>query len=66
MKKKGNIKVVDKVRFHSGNYEGLTGTVTAVDWDSNNSLAIFRVWHEVELSNGEIGHIEKSEHWDFI
>ena len=31
-----------------------------------NANAIYGYYHSVELSNGEIGHIEKSEHWRFL
>jgi ribosomal protein L24 len=62
---KSSLKVRDKVVFHSGNYEGLEGEVTNVDWKSQHPKAIFGIWHEVKLSNGEMGNIEKSEHWHF-
>lgn len=60
------LKVNDKVKFNSGNYAGLTGTVIRTDWNSNNPMAIYGVYHTVELSNGKIGHIEKSEHYTKI
>ena len=65
-RKKDTLKVGDIVNFHSGNYEGLTGKITAVDWNSNNPQAIYKIWHTVELNNGATEHIEKSEHWDFL
>lgn len=63
---KSTLKIGDKVRFHSGNYEGLTGEITKVDWNSHHPKAIFGIWHEVKLDNGKIGNIEKSEHWHFV
>ena len=63
---KNTLKVGDIVTFHSGNYEGLTGKITNVNWNSDHPQAIYKVWHTVELNNGKIGHIEKSEHWDFL
>jgi transcription antitermination factor NusG len=61
---KKNIKVGDKVIFSTGNFAGLTGIVQNVDWDSINPNAIYGFYHTVLLSNGNIGHIEKSEHWE--
>ena len=65
MKNKKKIKVGDEVHFHSGNFEGLSGTVTKVDWNSANHQALYGFHHTVALSNGKTGFIEKSEHWDF-
>ena len=65
-RKKSTVGIGDKVNFHSGNYVGLTGEITNVDWNSDHPQAIYRVWHDVKLSNGKTGHIEKSEHWDFL
>ena len=59
-KHKMKIAVGDKVSFHSGNYKGLTGEITEIDWNSKHPNAIYGVYHTVLLSNGEIGHIEKS------
>ena len=66
MKKKNKVKVGDKVKFNTGNYAGLTGVIIKTDWQSEEKMAIYGVLHEVKLSNGEIGYIEKSEHWSFI
>ncbi len=66
MKKKSEIKIVDQVFFKSGNFEGLTGEVIAVDFKSKDSMAIYGYLHTVKLSNGKIGCIEKSEHWQFV
>ena len=63
MKKKINISVNDKIIFNSGNYAGLTGIVTRINWESKDKRAIHGFLHEIDLSNGEKGFIEKSEHW---
>ena len=63
---KSTLKIGDKVRFHSGNFEGLTGEVLNVDWNSHHPNAIYGIYHKVKLNNGEIGYIEKSEHWHFV
>ena len=55
-----------KVQFHSGNFEGLTGVVTKIDWQSAHHNAIYGFYHTVELSDGRIGFIEKSEHFTVI
>lgn len=65
MKKKKDIEVGDLVKFLSGNFAGLTGEITATDWNSKEPGAIYGVWHTVKLSNGKVGHIEKSEHWEY-
>ena len=59
---KNKLKIGDKVGFHSGNYEGLTGEIIGIDYNSG----IYGVKYTVKLSNNEIGYIEKSEHWHFI
>ena len=59
MKKKKDVKVGAKVIFNTGNYAGLTGTITKVDWESKNPNAIYGFYHEVLLSNGKTGYIEK-------
>lgn len=65
MKAKKNIKKGDRLLFHTGNYAGLTGVVSKIDWNSNDKRAIYGFLHEVDLSNGKKGFIEKSEHWSF-
>ena len=65
-KLKKELKVGDNVIFNSGNYIGLTGIITNVDWKSKHKNAIFGFYHTVQLSNGHIGHIEKSEHWSYL
>lgn len=62
-KRKLDIAEGDKVYFHSGNFEGLSGVVTKID--IQDSSAPYGFVHEVKLSNGQIGFIEKSEHWVF-
>ncbi|MES2733584.1 MAG: hypothetical protein V4714_17700 [Bacteroidota bacterium] len=66
MKTKSQIAVGDKLLFSSGNYEGLTGEVISVNWESKDERAMFGYLHRVRLSNGEIGNIEKSEHWSYV
>jgi len=57
------LKVGDKVNFISGNFAGLTGVITKTDYNSKNQNAIYGFYHEVLLSNGKTGFIEKSEHF---
>ena len=64
-KSKKTLKVGDNVVFNTGNYAGLTGVITEIDWASKHKNAIYGFYHTVQLSNGHIGHIEKSEHWEF-
>lgn len=65
MKRKIDLKKGDKVKFTSGNFEGLSAIVKNVDWHSKNEKAIYGYYHEVLLSDGRTGFIEKSEHWEF-
>ena len=65
MRSKKSIKVGDSLVFNSGNFEGLTGKVVHLDFNSKDKRAIYGYFHTVELSNGQIGYIEKSEHWSF-
>ena len=53
----------DNVKFVSGNFEGLYGTIIKVDFNSKDKRAIYGYLHSVQLANGNIGFIEKSEHW---
>lgn len=64
-KKKKDIQVGDKVYFHSGNFNGLHGIIKQVDLQSTHPRAIYGIWITVELSDGRIGYINKSEHWEF-
>ena len=57
-----SLQVGDTVTFDGGNFSGLSGEVTEVDWNSKNPNAIYGLYHAVKLSDGRIGHIEKSEH----
>ena len=50
----GLLKIGDKVKFVSGNFQGL---------NSNDKRAMYGYLHTVKLSNGAIGYIEKSEHY---
>lgn len=63
---KKTLKVGDNVVFSTGNYSGLTGVITEIDLNSKLPNAIYGFYHTVKLSNGHIGHIEKSEHWQFL
>jgi transcription antitermination factor NusG len=65
-KKKSDLKIGTKINFHSGKFDGLTGVITELDWDSKDKRAIYGFLHTVELSNGNIGFIEKSEHFTII
>lgn len=56
------LKVGDQVKFHSGNFSGLTGIIKETDWNSTHPRALYGYYHTVQLSNGETGYIEKSEH----
>ena len=66
MKNKSKIVVGDKIKFHSGNFEGLIGEITEIDWNSKHPMAIYGFLHTVSISNGRVGYIEKSEHWHLI
>jgi transcription antitermination factor NusG len=57
------LKMGDKVKFISGNFAGLTGIIKNTDYNSTNPKAICGFYHEVLLSNGKTGYIEKSEHF---
>ena len=59
----GFLKIGDNVKFVSGNYQGLNGTILNVDYNSNDKRAIYGYLHTVKLSNGAIGYIEKAEHY---
>jgi ribosomal protein L24 len=60
------LKTGDIVLFLSGNFEGLIGEVTSVNYNSTKKEAIYGYLHTVSLSNGETGYIEKSEHYKII
>ena len=66
MKNKKMIKEGDKIIFTSGNFEGMTALVNKTNFNYINPKATYGVYHEVVLLNGNIGYIEKSEHWEFI
>ena len=61
-----NLQVGDKVRFETGNYAGMAGIITKVNCQASTPQDVFGFWHEVRLSNGMIGRIEKSEHWELL
>lgn len=63
-KKKDQLRVGDEVKFHSGNYEGLTGKVTELKYNVPNTP--YGLMFGVKLSNGKTGYIEKAEHWHFL
>jgi len=64
MKTKDKLSVGDEVKFHSGNYMGLTGVIKEVKYNYPDTPYGLRF--TVELSNGKIGYIEKAEHWHFL
>jgi len=63
---KKTLKVGDSIIFNTGNYAGLTGLITDINWNSKHKNAIYGFYHTVKLSNGCIGYIEKYEHLDFL
>ena len=64
MKAKNKLSVGDKVKFHSGNFEGLTGTITKSEY--GKQFEPYGLRFTVQLSNGKIGYIKKAEHWHFL
>ena len=64
MKTKNRLSVGDEVRFHSGNFNGLTGAITEVKYNVPDTPYGLRF--TVKLSNGKIGYIEKAEHFHLI
>ena len=62
--KKNKLAIGDRVEFHSGNFEGLTGTITEIKFNVPGTLYGFEF--TVSLSDGGTGCIEKSEHWTII
>jgi len=64
MKSKSKLSVGDEVKFHSGNFEGLTGKVIKEEY--GKQFEPYGLRFTVELSNGKIGYIEKAEHWHFL
>jgi len=63
---KTDLKIGTKVHFCSGNFEGLDGTIEALDWNSKHANAIYGFYHKVKLSNGNYGFIEKSDHFKIV
>jgi transcription antitermination factor NusG len=57
------LKNGDKVKFVSGNYYPLTGEILETDFKSKDKRAMYGYLHSVKLADGEVGYIEKSEHW---
>ena len=64
IKSKSRLEKGDNVAFHSGNFEGLTGKITKLEY--GEQFEPYGLRFTVELSNGKIGYIEKAEHWHFI
>ena len=64
MKAKNKLSVGDEVKFHSGNFNGLTGVITALKYNVPDTPYGLRF--TVKLSNGKIGYIEKAEHWHLV
>ena len=56
----------DNVKFVSGNFQGLFGTILKVDYNSKDKRAIYGYLHTVKLSDGGIVFIEKTEHWRYV
>lgn len=63
MKPKKQLTKGDKVKFVSGNYDGLQGEIIETDFNNTDKRAMYGYLHKVKLTNGKIGYIEKSEHW---
>ncbi len=61
---KSRLEVDDKVEFHSGNFEGLTGVIIKAEY--GKQFEPYGLRFTVQLSNCKIGYIEKAEHWHFI
>lgn len=62
-KKMSNIfPIGQKVYFHSGNFIGHNGVVKKVEDESKDPAAIFGFLIHVELDNGKMVLVEKSEH----
>lgn len=61
---KSRLEVGDKVEFHSGNFAGLTGVITKIEY--GKQFEPYGLRFTVKLSNGKTGHIEKAEHWHFV
>lgn len=59
---KNKLKNGDNLKFVSGNYQGLFGTIIKLDFESKDKKAIYGYLHSVQLSNGDIVFIEKIEH----
>lgn len=59
-----NYPIGTRLKFHSGNFMGLSAVVKKVN--ENVKDAIFGFLIEVELSNGKTGYVEKSEHFKKI
>jgi hypothetical protein len=51
------------VKFISGNFKGLTGKCINVEEKED---ALYGTLLTFQLSNGDIGYAEKSEHFEFI
>ena len=64
MKAKNKLSVGDEVKFHSGNFNGLTGVITTLKYNVPDTPYGLRF--TVKLSNGKIGYIEKAEHWHLV
>lgn len=64
--KKDKLQIGTKIKFNSGNFQGLEGIIENLDWNSKNPMAIYGYLHKVRLSNGNLAFIEKSEHFKII
>jgi hypothetical protein len=61
---KSKVEIRDTVEFYSGNYSGLTGEIIKIEY--GNKFPPYGLRFTVKLSDGNIGYIEKAEHWKFI
>jgi len=66
MKQKSSVSVGDELLFVKGQYVSLTGKVLSVDWRSKDPRSFYGMLVAVSLSNGEIGYLENSDHWEYV
>lgn len=63
-KNKLTVRVGTWIKFVSGTYEGKSGVITKVDWESKDEMAIYGFLHTVLLNDLSVAYIEKSEHFE--
>lgn len=54
--------VGQKIHFKSGNLIGESGTIIAVENESKHPIAIYGFLIHVQLNNGRLVFVEKTEH----